>query len=1129
MTKINLSFLNYIMIKTFAKTLLVMLLCLVVGFQATAQKSTYVTVDISDGSLKSVIEAIEKQTPYVFSYRDDVVAMQKAVTIRAKRQPVTKVLDKVLSGTGLTYEIVSDKSIIITRKASKKEVRPANRKINIRGRVVGADGEPLVGASVLVDGTDIGVATDIDGNYSLVNVPDDATVTVSYIGCVPQSIKADNSKSLSEVCLNDDNNLLDEIVVVGYGTQKKINLTGSVATVNAKDIQEIPTANLTQALAGRLSGVRITQTAGKPGGNSDLSIRAAGTWNSTSPLYVIDGVVRDKFAFDGIDANDIENLSVLKDGASAAIYGSRAANGVVLVTTKKGQDGKPVINYTGSVGWENATKIPDMMDAYENAKFINESYRWNNIPLTDNRYITDDELQYFKEHPYSMLDESWRDPANTRHSLSVSGGNNRVRYFIAGNYFYQTGSFDNLSYNKYSVRSNLEATVVKGLTLSLGMSTDTRNDRKPYWQYDYDNDSMGNLYNGILRRGIFASYIDGLPNGTYLKWHPIEVINGVNGYNKKRYSNYELSASAQWDIPWVRGLSLKLAVNSYQRNTFLKQFNRPYDLYVFKTTGQHNHIQTNELDYVTTRNDGDFLYESTTMDRSYQLNAMATYNRTFGKHDVNALFVYEQAESNTDWMTGQRNYFISTAVDQLFAGSSDQKNSSVNGSGSESGRKSYVGRISYGFDNRYLVELSFRYDGSVNFSPKRRWGFFPSASLAWRISQERFFSENIQLINNLKLRGSVGKLGNDAVGGWQWMQRYNLTTGAYFGTLSNGVSAGSIPNVDITWEKSTDIDYGFDLAMLRNRLNFSINGFYKHTYDILGSRLASLPTTFGGTMPAENYATINTKGFEIETSWQDRINQNFSYRVGGNVGYAVNKLIEMDEPQNQRDYQRQVGYNTDRAMGYICTGMLRTQADVDALPEGFTIFGHRPEPGMLIFKDIRGADSDEPDGKIDSNDQEYIIKHTTPPWSYGFNLGATWKGISVDAFFQGVAGGHRFYDSRDEWAELEATAYAWRSDYWTPENTDARFPHAGYDETTSVASSFWIQDTSYLRLKNLNVSYALPTSIIGRLGVEQLKVFFNGTNLFLIQDKIKCYDPENSSIMNYPLMRSYSFGLNISF
>lgn len=651
------------MIKTVAKTLLAMLLCLVVGLEATAQKSPNVTVNISGGSLKNIIESIEKQTPYVFSYRDDVVATQKAITLKMKNQPVTKVLDKALSGTGLTYEIVSDKSIILTYSDNKRSKQTSDKKVNIRGRVLGSDGEPLVGASVLVDGTDIGVATDIDGNYSLVNVPDNANIVVSYIGCIPQSIKASDSKALSEISLKDDNNLLDEVVVVGYGTQKKVNLTGSVATVNAKDIQEIPTANLTQALAGRLSGVRITQTAGKPGGSSDLSIRAAGTWNSTTPLYVIDGVVRDKFAFDGIDANDIENLSVLKDGASAAIYGSRAANGVVLVTTKKGKDGKPVINYTGSAGWEEATKIPDMMDAYENAKFINEYYRWNNIPSTDSRYITDDELQYFKEHPYSMIDETWRNPANTRHSLSVSGGNERVRYFIAGNYFYQTGSFDNLSYNKYSVRSNLDATIVKGLTLSLGMSTDTRNDKKPYWQYDYDNDNMNNLYNGILRRGIFASYIDGKPNGTYLKWHPVEVINGVNGYNKKRYNNYEINASVQWDLPWVQGLSLRLAVNSYQRNTFIKQFNRPYDLYVFKTTGQHNHIQTNELDYITTRNDGDFLYESTTMDRSYQLNAMATYNRTFGKHDINALFVYEQSESNSDWMTGRRNYFISTAVD----------------------------------------------------------------------------------------------------------------------------------------------------------------------------------------------------------------------------------------------------------------------------------------------------------------------------------------------------------------------------------------------------------------------------------------------------------------------------------
>lgn len=591
---------------------------------------------------------------------------------------------------------------------------------------------------------------------------------------------------------------------------------------------------------------------------------------------------------------------------------------------------------------------------------------------------------------------------------------------------------------------------------------DTRNDRKPYWKWDNDNDNMGNLYNGLLRRGLFAPYIDGKPNGTFLAWHPIEVINGNSDYNKKRYSNYEINVALQYDIPFIKGLSLKLSYNRYERHTFIKRFSRPYDLYVFKTTGAHNHIPTNEIDYVKTRDDGNFLYEKYNNDNSYQLNAMVTYNKTFGKHDINALFVYEQYEGTNDWLDGQRNYFISSAVDQIFAGSSDPKNSTLNGSGSEGGRLSYVGRLGYTYDSKYLLEASFRYDGSVNFDPKHRWGFFPSASVAWRISEENFFKNNIGFIDYLKLRGSVGLPGNDAVGGWQWMQRYNLNSGVYFGSLSNGVSASVIPNTEITWEKSLDIDYGFDMQILRNRLSLSVGGFYKHTYDILGDRLASLPSTFGGTMPKENYATIDTKGFEIEFSYKDKIGDDFSYNISGNLGYAVNELITKDEAENIRPYKSELGYNTDRQMGYVATDIIRTQTELDALPEGYTIFGKKPELGMLNYKDIRGANSDEPDGKIDSNDQEWVIKHTKSPINYGFSVGGSWKGLSVDLFFQGVAGGKRFYDKRIEWGGMEETSYAFRADYWTPENTDAKYPAAGWDQDVAGYSDEAYGETGIL-------------------------------------------------------------------
>ena len=609
-------------------------------------------------TIETLFSEIEKQTKCLVVYASHELDVKTMITLSHKKAKVSDMLKELLKNTDLKYEHTND-YIIFSKKVNGIHTIQQN-KIKITGIVLDKNGEAIIGATVLEQGTEAnGTVTDINGRFNL-EVTHKASLTISYIGYVNQTVSLNGKKSIT-ITLQEDSQELEEIVVIGYGTQKKVNLTGSVASINSKTIENVPAANLSNALSGRLAGVNITQTAGKPGGGSSVSIRADGTWNQTTPLYVIDGVVRDKFAFDGLDASEVENLSVLKDGASAAIYGSRAANGVILVTTKKGKIGKPTINYTGSVGISDATKIPEVFDTYRQALYTNDALRHARVPEGDMQYYTDDELQYFKDNPYNWIDEAWKSPIVTRHSLNVNGGNDRVQYFIGGNYYYETGSFDNLNFKKYSIRSNIDVNIIKGLKASLHLNMDTRNDRKPYWKWDNDNDNMGNLYNGLLRRGLFAPYIDGKPNGTFLAWHPMEVINGNSGYNKKRYSNYEINVALQYDIPFIKGLSLKLSYNRYERHTFIKRFSRPYDLYVFKTTGAHNHIPTNEIDYVKTRDDGDFLYEKYNNDNSYQLNAMVTYNKTFGKHDINALFVYEQYEGTNDWLDGQRNYFISSA------------------------------------------------------------------------------------------------------------------------------------------------------------------------------------------------------------------------------------------------------------------------------------------------------------------------------------------------------------------------------------------------------------------------------------------------------------------------------------
>jgi TonB-linked SusC/RagA family outer membrane protein len=1033
----------------------------------------------------------------------------------------------VFASTDVLYRIEDRQIILSTKGIAAASISQQTRKIT--GKITDERNEPVIGASIAVQGSGIGTITDTEGLFSL-DVPPNALLQITYIGYIPQTIAVGAQQHIT-IVLKEDTQKLDEVVVIGYGVQKKVNLTGSISTISAEEIQEIPVSNLTSALSGRLAGVTITQSTGRPGTSSALSVRAKGTWNNTDPLYVIDGIVRDKFAFDGLDANDVENLSILKDGASAAIYGARAANGVVLVNTKKGVIGKPMIAYTATVGLSDATKIPTRQNAYDQAIFTNDYLEVEGAPPSDIRYYTPDELEFFKNNSWNWLDEAWKQPLVTHHSINVSGGNERVRYFVGGSYFYETGSFDKFNYDRYNLRGNIEANITKDLIASLNLNLDKRKELRPLLPWG-DSDAQHDLYKGLMfRTGQVPPYVNGLPTGNYVEWHAIEMLEPQTGYEKKKYSTYDASASLQYNVPFIKGLSLKVLYNRYDWHYFMKQFARPYLMYNFRMTGEHNHIITNEFVDTKERNNGDYITERYEARDNYQLNGFITYNNTFGKHDISALLVYEQSEGMTDWFSGRRDFYVTAAIDQLFAGSSDPANSRVDGSASETGRISYVGRANYGYDNKYLLEASFRYDGSVNFAPENRWGFFPSVSAAWRISEENFFKNNVRFVDYLKLKASVGVLGNDAIGGWQWMQRYKLVQGQQFGSLSNGLEADVIPNPTITWEKSVSYDGGFDANFLNNKLVTSLSLFYRHTYDILGSRLASLPTTFGASMPSENYATIDTKGFEVELGYMDKIGD-FTYNIKGNFGYAIDKLIYKDEAENIRPYRSEIGYSTDRRFGYFTTDIIRTQEELDALPADYTIFGSKPELGMMNYKDLRGANSDEPDGKIDDNDRDWISSHSIPPINYGFSLGGNWKGWALDLFFQGVAGHEIIIGYRGSQARPQETNFDFWTDHWTPENVNASFPKASRNQSNQV-SSFWTRNGSFLRLKNINLSYTIPKSVLTKIGASQIKIFFMGTNLLLLEDHVKYFDPEvgtdSNNILVYPIMKSYSMGINLSF
>ena len=1101
-----------------------------------AQNEVKKNISLRDVTVNELVKKLGRVYPSSFFIADQEVA-GTVVSVNVKNATVEQTLASAFTGKNLSYTKAGENFTIVRRAAATPDAtqQPATRK-TLSGTVVDQSGEPLIGASVQEKGTNNGTITDADGRFSLA-VAEGATLQVSYIGYIAQEIATLPADGI--VRLAEDTQALEEVVGIGYGTQKKVNLTGSISTMKTEEIATVPASNLSNALAGRLAGVTVTQSdGGRPGNSSAIKIRAAGTWNNSDPLYVIDGVTRDKFAFDGLDAGDIENISVLKDGASAAIYGSRSANGVVLVTTKRGKEGKPTINYTGTVGVSSPTQYTKMQNAYDQATIINDHFVTMKLDPTDARFVTAEELEYFRNNSTDWIREAWQNPTVSHHALNVAGGTDRVRYFLGGAYYYETGAFNNMTFDRYSLRANLEANITRDLIVGLDLNTDVRNDLKPYWANDQGSDSMydyfgmATLYGPAMR----PAFIDGLPVANDMSMNFMMLSSEEFGYVNRRYANTEASITLRYDVPPVPGLSLKFLYNNYFRHQFTKEHVYPFTWYEFEPTRPGGYVLSNTVrSEKTYSSNGNFIKERYDANRNYQINGYINYDRTFGKHDLSAVLIYEASEGYGDWFRGEVRNFASNLVEQLGAGSQDVNDRSVDGSGSETGRESYAGRIHYGYDNRYMLELSARYDGSVIFSPEKRWGFFPSGSAAWRISEESFFKDNVSFVSSLKLRGSVALLGNDQIGGWQWRQAYSLTSGAQYGTGVIGVEPGVVPNVDITWEKSLAWNGGIDAGFLKNRLTVGFDVFNKHTYDILGQRLNSLPSTSGLKLAAENYGVVDSHGFELEAGYVESLTKDLDLRLGANLGYAVNKLILKDEAENLPAYRSELGYNTDRARGFIYDDILRTQADLDALPEGYTIRGATPELGMINYKDIRGVNSDTPDGKITDEDQDWIINHATPPVTYGFMLGAGWKGFDLDLFFQGVAGNDLTVKYRDMNYRVAKTNPHFWTDHWTPENIDARYPRAEASGTSNgyPESTFWRRNGSFLRLRNVTLSYTFPQRFLSALKVSQLKIFYTGNNLFLLEDHVKDFDPELGNIddnsRRYPIMKSSSFGINLSF
>lgn len=977
-------------------------------------------------------------------------------------------------------------------------------------------------------------------------------------------------QTVLKVTLKEDTKALDEVVVIGYGVEKKVNLTGSISNVKAEDLTAIPTSNLSNTLAGRAPGMTVTGNSGLMGATSEIRLRGG----FGDPLFVIDGVIRDKEAFDLLEPNEIDQLSFLKDAATASVYGSAAGNGVVLVTTKGGvENSKPIFEYQGSYSFSKPTKelLSDMFTATDELIYQNRVAKFSGLPLPNG----EEEFEYFKDRSYDVNDWIWQTPWNTKHSLSVTGGGEKVKYYVMGSFLNEEGSYENMNNKKYSLRSNVTMDLSKYITMNVNLSAYQRDYKRFYWPFsEGDDQSVWSFYRctfNSLKTLPFYSYADGTPAnepteypiypaiGSWQGWNVIDQVIG-DRYLKNRNRNMNGILSFNIDLGFItKGLSTKVVAN-YIGDDFTQ---KRYMTYQKNYTFQSDKSSTNRFkpapldlnDYMVFNfgHPNEYLDYTTKTLWGEQFNWFLNYNNLFGKHGVSAMAVFEQASNGGEYVMAKGEDPL-TKIDQMFVFSTDATKRYGNAREYTGGRLSWIGRFNYNFDSRYIAEFSFRYDGNTLFPKGKRWGFFPSVSAAWRISEEPFMKEYSNWLSNMKIRASYGTTGNDLnvsnkeIAEFSYIQKYVSGSNYLFGNeLSNGIKAGDVPNVNLTWATSTTYNGGLDFGFLENKLSGTFDYFYRKETDILGARTVTLPSTYGQSLAPENYAARSWRGGELSLVWRDKALKNtIDYSLYMNLGFSRDQWDKLDESAiykeggNLADLS-QVGMSSSRLIGLKAVGLVKTQEQVDELKaKGFKQFGRDPYLGGILFEDTRSDGyAPGPDGKIDSNDTYNLIsENTTPRINYGFGGSVSWKGLTIDVHFQGVGKYDRCVGGADGGFHQFGAATRpyfpiWTSeDCWSEENPNGKYPRVigqNWYESGVGNTSFWLRNGAYLRLKNLNIGYDLPELLLRPLGLIHAQVFMNATNLFSISAINEFMDPEQAYYDSYPLMKSFTFGLNFKF
>lgn len=1005
----------------------------------------------------------------------------------------------------------------------------------IKGTVVdNITGESIIGATVTEKNTTNATVTNIDGGFSL-NVHSGAILEISYVGYKNVDILA---KDGLIVRMQEVTESLNEVVVVGYGTQKKGSLTGAISAISAEDIVTTKNENVQNMLTGKIAGVRIVQNTAEPGEfNNSFDIRGMG-----APLIIVDGIPRDNMS--RIDPQDIENISVLKD-ASAAIYGVRAANGVVLITTKRGKKGSISMEYNGNYGLQFPSGSPKSALAADAMTILNEK-KMHNVNGGSRRF-SDEEIEAYRNGTKASTD--WYDAImssnapQTQHSLSLNGGTEKIKFYTSLGYNFQQSFIKSkdIYYEKFNMRSNITAKPTKNLTVEANMSGIIENNHKSNYDTHWiircmqRSPSYFPIYANNNPDYLFDTRVDDNP---YAQSHKSYV-----GYRRFKTKWIQTSASATYDIPWINGLSLKgLMSYDYQENNNKTYWNQFYTYSYDEASDTYNGTSHNGPNRIRRQVffRQSFLYQ---LSLQYQ-------NLIAEKHNIAALFLIEGRERKGDNFYAQRN--LSMPLPYLFAGDTkDQQGNMYSGQNDvyHINNLSYIGRLNYDFMSKYLLEFSFRYDGSSMFAPDKRWGFFPAASAGWRISEEDFWKNSkMSFINNFKLRVSYGKLGDDTAAAYQYISGYNYPAGGrsyqspggyiFDGSFVNASANKGIPNPNITWYTAKTFDVGVDVDVASGLFGASFDFFNRLRDGLLATRATSLPIIVGASLPQENINSDQTLGFELELRHRNHIND-FNYQVSGNMAFTRNKYRHQDHGAYGNSYDEWRHNNENRYAdiwwGYAKGGRFTSYESI----ANSTIYANRATlPGDYIYKDWNG------DGIISDLDKHPIAFSGVPKINFGLTLSAQWRGFDFSALFQGALKKSINYVeilAEPAWGDDNSGTLAFFLDRWhpvdphaNPYNTNTEWTAGSYAYSGTVAdenSLFRIFNTNYMRLKNIELGYTLPEHLTNKIGLQNVRLYLNGYNL-LTFCSMKYIDPEHTNDMwgcSYPLNKSMNFGVNIKF